>query len=478
MKSLLCAFLCAVFAAAAAEPGDSVVVVYNSRLPDSRRVAEHYAAARNVPANQVLGLPLPEQETMSRAEYRDQLQSPLLNFLTTNQFWIYNGGYAPVEASVRYLVLCYGVPLRIAEDGSLIEKAAAKMVPELRRNGAAVDSELCTLPDTDPSLPRTGVLNNPAYGASLEAMLDPTNRIVMVARLDGPSVEIANHLVDKALDAETNGLWGRAYFDLRGLTNGNYKLGDEWIGAAANMSRSYGFDVVVDDQPETFPANFPMSQIALYAGWYDTSVSGPFTAPHVEFMPGAFAYHLYSYSAHSLRTRTNYWCGPLLADGATVTMGSIDEPFLEGTPNIQLFFARWLFNHFTFGEAAYSCQRAVSWQTTVIGDPLYRPFGWDPRLLHEALRRRHSKMIDWSHVRVVNLSVARGAKPSELIQYLKDPSVPQESAVLAEKLGDVYKLAGEPKLAREAYRHALTLDPTPLQRRRLEMEAGSDEIGH
>ena len=45
-----------------------------------------------------------------------------------------------------------------------------------------------------------------------------------------------------------------------------------------------------------------MSQIAIYCGWYDENVSGPFTLPKVEFMPGAFAYHLHSFSAATLRS--------------------------------------------------------------------------------------------------------------------------------------------------------------------------------
>jgi hypothetical protein len=32
-------------------------------------------------------------------------------------------------------------------------------------------------------------------------------------------------------------------------------------------------------------------------------------------------------------------------------------------------------NGYTFGEAAWAAQPVLSWQTTVIGDPLYRPFG-------------------------------------------------------------------------------------------------------
>jgi uncharacterized protein (TIGR03790 family) len=453
------------------ETGDAVVVVYNSRLPDSKDVAEHYAARRNVPPDQILGLELPTDETMTRADYRDGLQRPLLRFLENNRLLIYPSANAvrPSAARIRYVVLCYGIPLRIAEDPTLVEAGTNKMQPELRRNGAAVDSELCTLPTRDPALQLTGPLRNPCYETTNILWLDPTNGVVMVARLDGPTAGIARQLVDKALDAETNGLWGRAYFDLRGLTNGPYKMGDDWIAAAAEISRRYGFETIVDKRPETFSAAFPMSQIALYAGWYDWNVSGPFTRPKVEFMPGAFAYHLHSFSAKSLRTTTNYWCGPLLAAGATATMGCIDEPYLSGTPNIAVFFSRWL-GGFTFGEAAYACQQTLSWQTTVIGDPLYRPFGQDPRELHEALARRHSKLIEWSHLRVVDRGLNLGFSPDKVIAYLTDKSVPQDSAVLTEKLSDIYQMKGDPSSAIAACRRALKFNPTPQQKVRLTLD--------
>jgi hypothetical protein len=72
------------------------------------------------------------------------------------------------------------------------------------------------------------------------------------------------------------------------------------------------------DLEATFDAGFPMSQIAIYIGWYDANVSGPFSRPTVEFMPGAFAYHLHSYSAHPFRSTSQGWVGPLLAKGATI----------------------------------------------------------------------------------------------------------------------------------------------------------------
>ena len=387
----------------AAEPGDTVVVVYNSQMPESKQVADHYIARRHVPENQVVGLNLTTNEVMTRSEYRDQLENPLLHFLEAEKLLEFepeaggadSGTRKLKEIKIRYAVLCYGVPLKIAEEGSLKEPGAEKLPEVFRRNGAAVDSELCLLPWTNSHRMLAGFTANPVYGATNAALLDPLHGLLMVARLDGPDAAIAGALVDKAMEAESNGLWGRAYFDMRGLTNGGLKQGDDWIGYAALASSEYGFETVVDDKPETFSAGFPMSQIALYAGWYEPNVCGPFAQPNVEFMPGAFAYHLHSYSAYTLRHSTKYWCGPLLADGAAATMGCVEEPFLDGTPNVGLFFARWLAG-FTFGEAAYASQGMLSWQTTVIGDPLYRPFGKNPRELHEALLARHSPLIEWS----------------------------------------------------------------------------------
>ena len=65
----------------AAGQGDEVVVIYNSQLPESKELAFYYAQRRAVPTNQVLGFDLPATEAMTRAEFRDQLQRPLVKAL-------------------------------------------------------------------------------------------------------------------------------------------------------------------------------------------------------------------------------------------------------------------------------------------------------------------------------------------------------------------------------------------------------------
>ena len=469
-----------------AAPGDSAIVIYNSASDDSKSVASHYLTTRGVPGNNLIGLPLPVGETMTRKEFTEQLQEPLLNALTERGLWKLRADAASrefnltnspavTESSIRYAVLCFGVPLKITRDPALTELNADKVQPELRRNEAAVDSELAVLPLAAGRHPLTSVLPNRNYAATNPAALHPTNGILLVARLDGPTAAIARGLVDKARVAERDGLWGRAYFDARGLRDGGYLTGDEWLRKAAEVSRRFGFETTLDDTAPTFSAGFPLSQVGLYAGWYDGHVSGPFARERVEFLPGAVAYHLHSFSAQTLRSADKNWCGPLLAQGATATLGCVEEPFLAGTPDLGVFFHRLTAAGWTFGEAAYAAQGSLSWQTTVVGDPLYRPHGRHPAELHADLVKRRSPLVAWSHLRVVNLNLTQGTSAAEMVGYLNEQAETKTSAVLLEKLGDLQLKLEKPDLAIAAWDKALENEPTPQQSIRLHF-ARADQL--
>src|SRR5438445_5113584 len=210
----------------AAEPGAEVIVIYNSRMPESKAVADHYAERRRVPPDQIFGFGLSTNENMSRTEFRDSLQRPLAAQLEKRKLWHIASqivskttnqpgrvDWKVVEARIRYAVLAYGVPLRILHDANLKEEGAEKVRPEMQRNGASVDTELALLPLIEESVPLTGPLRNVLYTATNRASMHCTNGVLLVTRLDGPTPEIARGLVDKALVAEKSGLWGRAYFD-------------------------------------------------------------------------------------------------------------------------------------------------------------------------------------------------------------------------------------------------------------------------
>src|SRR5947207_7114118 len=71
----------------AANPGDEVIMLFNTRVPDSKGVAEHYAQLRLVPTNQIFGFDLSTNEDFSRAEFRDSLQKPLAKKLEQQKLW-------------------------------------------------------------------------------------------------------------------------------------------------------------------------------------------------------------------------------------------------------------------------------------------------------------------------------------------------------------------------------------------------------
>jgi uncharacterized protein (TIGR03790 family) len=480
----LLALLAGVTARAADPPtsrGGEVVVLYNTRVAESRGVAEHYARARGVPAAQVIGLPLPDQEAITRAEYRDRLERPLADALAERGLLTWGALTNAADgrpftgvtaAKIRALAPCFGVPLKILEDAGLAETPPPEMAEILRRNEAAVDSELALLPWAREGWPRLGPLPNRVFGVTNAALLHPTNAVLLVARLDGPDAATARGLADLALHAETNGLWGRAYFDGRGLTGGPYLTGDLWLTNAAQLAATYGFDTVLDWQEPTFGPNFPLSHAALYAGWYDEHVSGPFTAFRVEFAPGAVAYHLHSYSAATLRGRARHWAGPLVARGAAATMGSTAEPLLDGTPNLEVFFGRLLFLRFTLAEAALAAQRVLSWQTTVVGDPLYRPFALNPVERLAARTNMAAADAAWLTAMLLNLRAQADGGVTNATAILAQQPLLAHSPVLQEKMGDFERLAGRPREAAAWYARAAGSGPSPRQRWRLLRAAG------
>ena len=73
-------------------------------------------------------------------------------------------------------------------------------------------------------------------------------------------------------------------------------------------------------------------------------------------------------------------------------------------PNLAVFFTGFSRSGSAW-EAAYACQAFLSWQTTVVGDPLYRPSGGHPKPARDLVSSK-SKSMEWWHLKVVNMSLA------------------------------------------------------------------------
>ena len=119
----------------------------------------------------------------------------------------------------------------------------------------------------------------------------------------------------------------------------------------------------------------------------------------------------------------------------------------------------------------------LSWQTTVVGDPLYRPFGKNSgHSCISDLQARGSKLIEWSWLRLANLNLAAGKPLAEAVALLEQVDTTRHSAVLTEKLGDLYAAQGKPSSAIHEYKQALGLDPSPQQRVRLFLTLGEKQL--
>lgn len=467
-------------AAAQDARGAEVVVLYNSALPDSRGVAEHYAARRNVPTNQIIGLSLPPSEGITRSDFESRLLKPLLAELTSRDLLRLRDEIRPAqedrpgrviqsiaESRVRTFAICWGVPLRVLEDASRREAETASLPEALRRNEAAVDAELVALPLLLAGQPITGPLSNPAFGATNPAAIGPASGLFVVGRLDGPTPALARGLVDRAIEAEQKGLLGRAYFDLRASAEAAYQSGDRWISNSWALARAYGFDSYLDRQPTSLPPGLPFNHVALYAGWYEANLNGPFTVPPVEFVPGAIAYHLHSFSAASLRSTNQHWCGPLVARGVTATMGTVAEPYLDGTPEVAACFSRLMFFRFTWGEANVAAQRMLSWQLTTVGDPLYRPFPMNALDRYKELAAKNDGRADWALVQLYNRQrEVGGGLAAVLAELEKEPRL-RFSSILQEKHADFVRELGDIPRAARIYRRAAASPVSPQQKKRL-----------
>jgi len=363
--------------ASGADGAARVVLVTNRADPDSQQIAEYYALRRGVPVENIISLEMPTKETITWREFVLTVWQPLQDELV-NRGWIDSVAMSLHDVYGRrkmafsghkmsYLIVCRGVPLRIKNEPSLVSTVKGMPNrPQMRTNRSSVDSELSLLAVGNYNI--NSFVPNPLYRKEKPQRL-LLESVVRVSRLDGPSAKDVFGMIDGALEAERNGLIGRAYVD----TKGPYPQGKRWLKVTAKELEKLHFPITQRDEKGTFSIGARFDAPAMYAGWYTTNVNGPFTLPGFRFAPGAVAMHIHSFSAHTLHSDSEAWCGPLLARGAAATVGAVYEPYLEFMHHPDLLF-KGLTQGMTLGEAAYYSLPTLSWQNVLVGDPLYRPF--------------------------------------------------------------------------------------------------------
>jgi uncharacterized protein (TIGR03790 family) len=385
---------------------EEVIVVANKTAWYSVDLAKYYMKVRNIPSDNLIQVKATSDEICSREDYDKDIASPVRAFLEKND---------PIGHRFHCLVTMYGVPLRVRapkltaeEQKQLLElqkrleyirsrikkrepeqgdkelKSLRAEEAEVRKQinqagkvfqGASVDSELALV--RKDNYPLDGWLPNKYFlGYRGKKIKNMPQKVLLVSRLDGPSEENVRRIIDDSLQAEKEGLRGKAYFDARWPDPGSKKVSsgafyDRAIHNAARLvEKSKRMEVVIDSQAKLFqPGECP--DAALYCGWYSLAhYVDAFT-----WVRGAVGFHIASQECQTVRSKgSQVWCEMMLEKGVAATLGPVAEPYVQAFPMPDVFFGLLIGGRLTLAECYALSNPFWSWQIVLIGDPLYSPF--------------------------------------------------------------------------------------------------------
>jgi len=256
---------------------------------------------------------------------------------------------------------------------------ARLLATDTANEDAAVDSELALLWESDG--PLIGPRPNPMNWRLQQAKSRPARlpeKIIMTARIDGPTPRDALRIIKDSMAVESTGLKGKFYID----AGGKYKGYDVNLRNLAKLLQNHTkMPVVYDKRTALFePGSCP--DAALYVGWYGLQEY----VPAFQWSRGAVGWHIASLEAMHLRIpKSDEWCVKMIQNGVTATLGAVNEPYLGAFPLPQDFFALLLTGRFTVAECYWRTVPTVSWRLTLIADPLYNPFRLRPYLSMHSL---------------------------------------------------------------------------------------------
>jgi uncharacterized protein (TIGR03790 family) len=468
----------AVPASGAAQTAANILVVVNDASEDSVRVAEHYVRARQVPETNVVHLTTASTENVQRAEFLDQIESPIAK-------WLARHG---LQDQILYIVLTKGIPLRVPGTGGL------------QGTTASVDSELTLLYRrmVGHTIPLLGREANPYFlsGRPVDQAGKFTRRasdLYLVTRLDGYTVEDVFGLIDRGLSPSRD---GRIVLDQR--ANLFDSGGDRWLFEAASALRSRGAaDRVVLESSKALATTDDL--VLGYYSWGSNDSANQLRGTGgLRFAPGGLAAMFVSTDGRTMQEPPADWKpGPsnrphgqfgsgsqsmaadFIREGAAGVSAHVAEPYLDGTVRPQTLFPAYLAG-FNLAESFYLAVPYLSWQTVIIGDPLVAPFrdgalrddeihaGMDadtelPALFAERrLRVMSAPNLNPAAVKLALRAEARTAREDEAgAERLLAEALDLEPRLgwVALRLAWLHEDRGEHAEARTRYRQVLDVEP-------------------
>lgn len=336
-----------------------VMILVNTDSPISYGVAEMFQKLRGIPKSNVLRLSLETQREITREQYRARVVGPVKKYLSAN-------------AAIRCIVTTSGVPYTIRSTLG-------------RDDGAAFDNELASVLRDEPNDLSGWQPNSVFIGEQNRlGVTDPRKlSMIYVVRLDGPDLKTITRMVEDGIAVEKTGLQGPVFGDAMGLDGiTGYGAADFSVRQAIDRLAAAGFEskLVLKQEAWTKPNAATASRAAgaaIYAGWSKLRTFQDIFGKE-GLARGAIAWYLSSGQAANLWDQNDEWCANLLRRGAAVTIGSVREAYVQAFPRGDIFIERLLAGE-TIAESYWLALPHVSWNMVLLGDPLYKPFGYKPR---------------------------------------------------------------------------------------------------
>ena len=365
------ALLLTIASTVGAQTADHVLLVVNEASADSVKIGEHYARVRGIPADQVLQIDAPVIETVPRATFQRQIETPISSWIAKRA----------AHDRILYIVLTKGVPLRI--EGTLGRTGTV----------ASVDSELTLLyrKMVGATLAPGGQVPNPYYlGAEPATKAKRFNHrdhdIYLVTRLDGYTVADVIAMIDRGVAASPT---GAVVLDQKAELPAS--AAENWMkdAAVALNDQGFGEQAVLESTTRAFDGTQPV------IGYYSWGSNDPVLRTRklsVNFAPGAIAAMFLSSDARTFAEPPAQWVasdsrnlrslyagssqsltGDLIRNGVSGAAGYVREPYADGAVRPDKLFPAYLAG-FNLAEAFYLATPYLSWQSVIIGDPLCSPF--------------------------------------------------------------------------------------------------------
>ncbi len=318
-----------------------VLLVINDNSAASVSIGNYFKTARGIADSNVVHIQAPTTEQVSSADFTSAIRTPIENFLTSNG----------LTASINYIVLTKGVPIRIAETTDSVDSSLTMILGS---------SSAYVLSDTvlgNPYHNKTGPFSRAAWG------------IYLVTRLDGYTVADVTALIDRSANTTTAST-GNFVLDVDPTRdNPSYQIGNTWIRSANTILTGRGYPTIFDETT-TYLTN--KSSVLGYYSWGSNDANDLNNGkPANTYLNGAIAETIVSTSARTFTAPATYGqslIADLIAEGVSGAKGYVAEPYLSAIAHADILFDRYT-NGYNLAESFYAASTHIGWKDLVVGDP-------------------------------------------------------------------------------------------------------------